>query len=69
MLMWITKLLERWKPMWDQDLGEKMDSFVQLLQNRASHPPSIDWYPGSYSTLDSQAALGSSLFFCDSSQE
>lgn len=43
LLMAIVEMLERWRPLLEQDLGVKMEAFVQQLQSQTLRSVRITW--------------------------
>jgi hypothetical protein len=43
-LLWVARMLRRWKPMYGQDLELKVDYVIQELEKVANRSPSLCWY-------------------------
>jgi len=42
-MVWIgiARILRRWKPLYEQDLGTMLDAAIQVLKDKANQPPRI----------------------------
>lgn len=63
-ILWIARILRKWKPMLSQDLGSSVELMIQKLEDKALQPPSLCWKEETYSSLevsDSQALVPVSI--------
>lgn len=57
LLMAIVEMLERWRPLLEQDLGVKMEAFVQQLQSQTLRSARITWSNGVQSSSMLESAV------------
>ena len=61
LLLWISKTLRRWKPLFSGVQEAKLEQIICQMEMEASQPPRICWHQSSRPTLGSQlSVLGSS---------
>jgi len=58
-LIEIAKILRRWRPLYEQDLGIMVDTAIQMLEDKANQPPRICWNGGIRSRWETSASQSS----------
>lgn len=58
-LLWIARMLRRWKPMYTQDLEIKVNSVIQELELLVNQPPRLCWNGGTQFRLEMSASQSS----------